>query len=241
MLDEDSRKNILGVKVDNLSRLEILAKAESFLGESKLYQIATVNPEFILEAERNDKFREILNSCDLNVADGMGIRFAFWRYGKRLKCRMAGVDLMLEIMKMAEKNNLSVFLAANKDGLSTWLETREAILKIHPKLDISGADLNKADSLYQIPDTKYQILFCNFGAPHQELFINSVKSDTIRLSMGVGGAFDFLTGKAKRAPLFLRRLGLEWLWRLILQPWRIKRIFNAVIVFPVKVILCKEK
>ena len=233
--------DIFGTKVDNFEKSEILAKVESFLREPRFHQIATVNPEFILEAERNDKFREILNSCDLNVADGMGIRFAFWRYGKRLKCRMAGVDLMLEILRLAEKNNVSVFLAANKDGLSTWLETREAILKMCPKLNIFGADLNKADSSYQIPDTKYQILFCNFGAPHQELFINSVKSDTIRLSMGVGGAFDFLTGKAKRAPLFLRRLGLEWLWRLILQPKRVKRIFNAVIIFPVKVILCKEK
>lgn len=258
---EESSVNVLGVRVNNLCWSEILKKVEIFLAEPKFHQIATVNPEFILEAKRNPEFKNILNACDLNVADGIGIEFAFLRYGKFLKSRLAGADLMLEILKLAEKKKLSVFLATRENGLSSWQETREKILKIHPKLSIDGAKyeiLSKNSTAIQpymaaggdreganeVKGDKLpaaDIVFCNFGAPHQEVFINSLKSDKIRLAMGVGGSFDYLTGKAKRAPLFLRRLGLEWLWRLILQPWRIKRIFNAVIIFSIKIILWKEK
>ena len=231
--------NILGVKADNLSRKEILEKVAVFLSEDKFHQIATINPEFILEAQKNEEFRNILNNCDLNIADGIGIKFAFWRYGKHLKCRMAGIDLMQKILEMALDRGLGIFLAANKDGLSSWEEARDVILKKYPNLDISGANLSKNSASYQILDTKYQILFVNFGAPYQELFINSVKYDNIRLAIGVGGGFDFLTGKTKRAPDFMRKLGLEWSWRFLCQPNRWKRIWNAVIIFPVKILFNK--
>lgn len=233
--------NILGVKVDNLSKQEILLKVNCFLSESKFHQIATINPEFILDAQKNPKFREILNNCSLNIADGIGVKFAFWRYGKRLKCRMAGADLMDKILKMAEDRGLNIFLAANKDGLSSWEETRDAILKKYPKLTINGANLDKKNIRYELRVLRYAVLLCNFGAPYQELFINSVKCDNIRLAVGVGGSFDFLTGKLKRAPVFVQKLGLEWLWRFLRQPKRWKRIWNAVVVFPVKIISSKNK
>jgi len=160
---------------------------------------------------------------------------------------MTGVDLMWKIIRLASQNKLAVFLATNKDGLSTWEETRDVILKSYPDLEINGTNLDKSAS-YQIPaspaggpDTKYQILSCNFGAPHQEAFINQQKNDIIRLAMGVGGSFDFLTQKVRRAPYFWRFFGLEWLWRLILQPKRGRRIWNAVIVFPIKIIFNYKK
>jgi len=87
------------------------------------------------------------------------------------------------------------------------------------------------------------IVFANFGAPYQEKFLNSLKSaknSKMRLVMGVGGSFDYLTGKIRRAPVFTRKIGLEWLWRLIQQPRRIKRIWNAVIIFPIKIIFQKR-
>jgi len=239
--------NILGTKVDNLTKQEILEKVNFFLSDPKFHQIATINPEFILEAQKNAEFREILNNCDLNIADGIGIKFAFWRYGKHLKCRMAGVDLMNEIIKIANDRELSIFLAANKGGLSTWEETRDAILRKYPDLSVNGANLDRnitTRSFANVQDDKKyveDILFVNFGAPYQELFINNVKCDNIRLAIGVGGSFDFLTGKAKRAPDFMQKLGLEWLWRFLRQPKRWKRIWNAVIIFPVKILCSKEK
>ena len=121
--------DILGVKIDNLSKKEILEKIEYFLNEPKFHQIATVNPEFILEAQKNEQFKNILNSCDLNIADGIGIWFAFLRFGKYLKSRITGADLMLEILKMANDRRLGIFLACRKDGLSSFEETKKSINK----------------------------------------------------------------------------------------------------------------
>ncbi len=229
-------EKILGVKIDNLSHKEIMDKISGFLDDGQFHQIATVGPEFILEAQKNEEFKRILNNCDLNVADGFGIKCAFWRFGNNLKARIAGADLMLEMLKIARDRGLSVFLACRKDGLSNFNDTKEAILKKYRNLTIKGADINKKNTSYIIPNTSYNILFCNFGAPYQEAFINSHKNDIIGVAMGVGGSFDFLTGKVRRAPKFMRNIGLEWVWRLIQQPNRWKRIWNAVIPFPIKVI-----
>lgn len=239
-------EEILGIKIDNLTKIEIQQKVESFLMEDNFHQIATINPEFILAAQENSEFRNILNSCDLNIADGFGIKLAFWRYGKNLKYRLAGIDLMLKILQFANVKKLSVFLAANKNGLSSWEETRDAILKTYPNLEITGENIDtkksykffgcaKSGEARQV--SSCEILFCNFGTPYQEIFLRSQKGGKIRLAMGVGGSFDYLTGKTLRAPKFLRQMGLEWLWRLVLQPKRWKRIWNAVIIFPLKIIL----
>ncbi|MCX6813625.1 MAG: WecB/TagA/CpsF family glycosyltransferase, partial [Candidatus Azambacteria bacterium] len=210
---------ILKVRIDNLSRSEISEKINTFLSENTFRQIATVNPEFILKAQKNLEFKNILNNCDLNVADGIGIWFAFLRFGKYLKSKIAGIDWMPKILKIADDRGLSVFLAARDDGLSTWEETRDAIHKIYPKLIINGTNVNCHSCESKNPvsnlfvsalDSRLRgndnILFCNFGAPYQELFINSIKNDNIRLAMGVGGSFDFLTGHIKRAPKILRIL-----------------------------------
>ena len=100
---------ILGVRVDNLSKKEMLAQIESFLSSNSFHQVATVNPEFILRAGEDQEFKNILDNCDLNIADGFGIKLAFWRYGKKLKCRIAGIDLIEEILKIASEKNFSVF------------------------------------------------------------------------------------------------------------------------------------
>lgn len=290
------RFNILGISIDNLSKNEILSKINQLLKKPKFHQIATVNPEFILESHKNQEFKKVLNDCDLRVADGIGIKFAFWRFGKNLKCRITGADLMLEILKIAQEQKLSIFLAVKKNGLSNFQETKEAILKIYPNIAIGGDDIDinsviaseaKQSRNLQVGIAtvvtlpRNDILFCNFGAPHQELFINSQKCDSpphlsqddsknisnknlkgdlnpslslqndrcggkIRLAMGVGGSFDFLTGKVHRAPQFMQIVGLEWLWRIFQpQEWkfkkeRLRRIFRAVIIFPIKIIINKK-
>lgn len=248
--------NILGVRIDNLEKKEILEKIENFLTEEKFHQIATVNPEFIMQAQKDEEYKNILNSCDLNIADGMGIRFAFWRYGEKLKARIAGADLFWEILKMADEKNLSVYLIANSEGLSMWEKTAEAIKGIYPNLKIGGVNISISTVIARSKTTKQSlnnsdeiaallsiarndVIFCSFGAPYQEKFLHSLKNQKnakIRLAMGVGGSFDFATGKLRRAPLWMRKTGLEWLFRLIQQPKRIKKIFNAVIIFPIKII-----
>lgn len=224
---------ILNVRIDNFSKKEILERIENFLNEEKFHQIATVNPEFILQAQHDSEFKDILNGTDLNVADGIGIKYAFLRFGKFLKQRLAGVDLLHEILEIANKKKLTVFLAIRKDGLSSFEEIRNVLKGNYPDLKIIG---DGGDDQLQMTDDC--ILFCNFGASDQEKFIFNQKSAKIRLAMGVGGAFDFITKKAIRAPRIMQYFGLEWLWRLIQEPrYRFKRIVSAVIIFPIKVLI----
>ena len=245
-------ETILGVKIDNLQKKEILAKIELFLGDGKFHQIATVNPEFILEAQKDKEFKNILNDCDLNIADGIGIWFAFLRFGKLLKSRLAGADLLEDILKIANNKKLSVFLAINKNGLSSYEEIKKVLSQEYPDIIIAGVNLDpechsgldpeSREVLNQVQNDKKKInlLFVNFGAPNQEKFINSLKNDILGVAMGIGGSFDYMTGKIKRAPKIMRIFGLEWFWRLVLQPQRWKRIWNAVIVFPIKILENKK-
>jgi N-acetylglucosaminyldiphosphoundecaprenol N-acetyl-beta-D-mannosaminyltransferase len=236
-----SSVNIFDVRIDNFSKKEILEKIGSFLDSGSFHQIATVNPEFILQAQKDEKFKSILNGCALNMADGIGIRYAFWRYGKNLKARIAGIELMHEVLNLANKKSLGVFLAASNRGLSTWEETAGALRKKYPRIKFSGENMDPMD-VQTVGSLGCEILLCNFGAPRQEFFINSQKNDRIRLAMGVGGSFDFVTEKISRAPKVMRVCGLEWLWRLFLEPrYRGKRIFNAICIFPLRVLFYKNR
>ncbi len=222
---------VLGVTIDNLTREEVLKRIETYLNEPLFHQIATINPEFLLEAEKNSQFHSVLQNCDLRVADGFGIVLAGLFQGKYIT-RFPGADLLEELLKSANKEKLEIYLAVRKNGLSTFDEVRGAILKRFPHIKISGENIDP-NQAYNIRDTKYDILFCNFGAPEQEMFLSNFRNQSsIRLAMGVGGSFDYLTGKQTRSPRWLRAIGLEWLWRLLLQPRRWKRIWNATILFP---------
>lgn len=227
------RNTFFGVPVEALSRRDIFFRVRTSLRKHSFLRIATVGPEFLLRARRSKKFRANLLMADLRVADGFGITFAGWIYGKHIP-RFPGADLLHGILKEAERRNLSTFLAIRKDGLSSFDEIRTTLLKEYPRLKVTGEE-------FALPINNQQstintsIVFCNFGAPDQEYFLESLRgrSESVRLVMGVGGAFDFLTGKLPRAPRVFRAIGLEWLWRLFLQPSRWKRIWRAVAVFPV--------
>ncbi|HBI16646.1 MAG: Glycosyl transferase, WecB/TagA/CpsF family [Candidatus Moranbacteria bacterium GW2011_GWF2_34_56] len=240
---------ILGVKIDNISKREIIDKMNDFLKEDRLHHVATVNPEIILKAQEDDVLFDILNNANLCLADGVGVRFAFWRFGRHLRSRMTGIDLMWKILEIANEKKLSVLLVASKHGLSTWQETRDAILKIYPDMRISGVCIDPSaghfDRSTELANlnikeghTTFDVLFCNFGAPYQEKFIASLNrwSSWTRLAVGVGGSFEFITGKIKRAPKIIRIFGLEWAWRFSLEPkYRAKRIFKAAVIFPARV------
>lgn len=236
-------QKILGIRIDNLNKKEILEKVNLFLKENKFHQIATVNPEFILQAQNDIEFRNILNDCDLNVADGIGIWFAFLRFGKIIKTRLAGIDLMAEILKIADAKKLKIFLVSYAGALSSWEDVRDIVSIKYPNLRISGITLEERLSIKELVFDA-EIVFCNFGAPYQEKFLHSLKNSknaNINLVMGVGGSFDFLTGKCKRAPKLAQRIGLEWLWRFMQDPrYRAKRIFRAVIIFPIKILFKKN-
>lgn len=235
--------NILGIDIDESTRDEIHARVNGFLRENRFHRIATVNPEFLVEADRNPAFRDTLSCADLRTADGMGVVFAGLFRGRRIT-RYPGADLLLHILAKAEREHIPVFLAVREDGLSAYKEIRQAILVRYPKVHIFGRDIRIGEiGNWKLPIGNSAIVLCNFGAPEQEYFLEGLRKEGTlsRLGMGVGGAFDFLTGKRKRAPLLLRTIGLEWLWRLVREPRRAGRIWNATAVFLWKVLLEKKK
>ncbi|MBI4708873.1 MAG: WecB/TagA/CpsF family glycosyltransferase [Candidatus Portnoybacteria bacterium] len=223
---------MLGVRIDNLKTEEALQKTQEFLGENHHRHIVTVNPEILVLAQKDKEFKEILNKADLSVADGIGIVWASRFLGEAIKERIAGVDLIeklilrLRSLRLRSGYNAKVFLLGGRGGVAEkiageWLE----VVGFTEDIDSAVSLINQCQ-----PD----ILFMALGAPRQEKWIaqNLKNLPSVKVAMGVGGAFNMLSGRINRAPKFMRKVGLEWLWRLILEPRRIGRIFNAVIVFP---------
>lgn len=242
---------IFGIPIDIFTKEEVLRSVEKFLTfKKKFYQIATVNPEFLLEAKENKQFKKALLACDMRISDGFGITLAHWLRGKRAPDRYPGANLMMDLLKIANKQKLSVFLVCRLDGLSSYEGVKQVITQRFPKIHVFGenVDVGRMNSELRMansenPQSKKihnsqftihnsNLILCNFGAPEQELFLASLRErGAIGLAIGVGGAFDYLTGKQKRAPIAMQKIGLEWVWRLAMQPRRRNRIWRATIVF----------
>ncbi len=230
---------LLKVKIDNLSKKEIKKKINYFLEEKKFHQIVTLNPEFILLAQKDENFFSVLNDSDLRVIDGFGIQLVSFLKGQLIRSRWAGIDLMKEILEKKERKKLKIFFLFYKKGLTQWKDLKKTLNKKYQKLKVQGVSSLKTKQLDLETQKKIlkfspDIVFCNWGAPEQEIILYQLKNYSPRLVMGVGGSFDFLSGKIKRAPKWIRKIGLEWLYRLGKQPWRWRRIVRSVIIFPWK-------
>jgi N-acetylglucosaminyldiphosphoundecaprenol N-acetyl-beta-D-mannosaminyltransferase len=225
------------------------------------FLLVTPNPEIVLAANQDQKLRKILNSADLSVSDGIGILWAsyFLSLKKRnfltlllsllaiffapkkirqiLPERLTGTDLFPKILKLVAQQKEKIFLLGGEKGIAEKLK-KKLETKI-PDLIIAGtfAGTPKKSAeekiCAKINASKATILFVAFGAPAQEFWLahNLVKLKTVKFSAGIGGAYDFYAGKILRAPKFLRKLGLEWFWRLLRQPQRLPRIWNATFRF----------
>lgn len=237
--------NILGINVNTFTKKQVLAKIQEFLTDGLKHQIVTPNPEIILKAAGHDKkLFYILNKADLAVPDGVALKFAAWLLGVNLS-RITGADLVKDILKLAEDQGRRVAIFNWRHGLSKAEEIKSAIIKKFPKLELQVESINRRPpyNFSRIIKFSPEIIFLTLGAPYQEKFIfhNLVELPSVKIGIGVGGAFDFLTGRLKRAPKLFKVFGLEWLWRLYKQPARWKRIYNAVIVFPVKFLIWRFK
>lgn len=234
---------ILGVKIDNVSFSDVMAKIQAFLMVDELHHIATVNPEFLVTAQRDEAFKTILNNTDLNVPDGFGLKFGAWVSGQKIGERITGVDLTWEICKLASEKGYSVFFLGGAEDIAQKAAHRIKLL--NSNLKIAGTYSGTPDEegiVERINNTEADILLVAFGAPKQEKFIaNNKQALKVKLAMGVGGTFDYIAGVVPYAPKWVRKIGLEWLYRLFTQPKRWKRIFNATVMFPWLVLISKLK
>jgi N-acetylglucosaminyldiphosphoundecaprenol N-acetyl-beta-D-mannosaminyltransferase len=251
---------IFDIPIDTIN----LGSAISELGSKRL-KIFTPNPEILLESIRNPNYRIALLAGDLMLPDGHGLQlvstllqikskflrvflylpalflFLFWKkpFKKIFPEIIHGSDFMLVLVAWAELNNKSVFfLGANDDCAK---KTAYYFKNMHPNLKIAGfSNIDPSEKAFELIETSHaDILFVAYGAPKQELFVTKYfeKLPCLSIAMCVGGSFDFFSGNIKRAPELIRKLGLEWFWRLVLAPRkRIKRILNALVVFPIKAI-----
>ncbi len=260
---------ILDVKVNPIAKSEAIEKIDEFIVSKKPHQICTVNPEYMMAAQKDLEFKKIINEADLCVADGAGLWWAS-RYqnlkGKSqkskdsnqssiIKERITGIDLVYDICSLASKKGYSIYLLG---AGPTVAEQTALILKSkYPNLKIAGIsegipqlttgrqinlDTENFESnlAVQISKLNPQILLVAYGAPKQDKFIYKHKKIlNIPVMMGVGGSFDFISGRIKRAPKWMQKMHLEWLYRLINQPSRINRIITATIRFPIKVLFSK--
>jgi len=238
--------SILGIKIDNLSFLGAVRKITAFIENGGQHHVVTVNPEFIIASQKDKEFARILNSASLSIPDGTGLLWASkFLYGEKskLKERVTGVDLVWELAKMAAEKKWSIYFLGARPGVAKIAVQR--LKTLYPTLKIAGISegepkISPKTIIKDIKNSKTDILLVAYGAPKQDKFIaqNLSKMDA-KVAIGVGGTFDFIAGIQKRAPIWMQKMGLEWLFRLLREPKRIGRIFTATIKFPITVIWSK--
>jgi N-acetylglucosaminyldiphosphoundecaprenol N-acetyl-beta-D-mannosaminyltransferase len=234
-----TQARVLGVRVDCLDMRATLDRIEELIGAGGSHTLATVNPEFIMRARRDPEFARVLESADLCLADGTGVVWAARRQGCSMSAPVTGTDLIPPLAALCAKQGFRLFLLGAEPGVAAELAAR--LRTEHPGLAVAahaGSPDPSADeeTVTLIQAHRAQVLLVAFGAPKQELWIDRLKDRLgVAVGIGVGGAFDYLTGRVPRAPMWMRSAGLEWLYRLLHQPWRVRRM--AVLpVYAVKVL-----
>jgi N-acetylglucosaminyldiphosphoundecaprenol N-acetyl-beta-D-mannosaminyltransferase len=219
---------ILGIKVDSITYQQALEKSKELIESSGKHYIVTPNPEIIVKATKDAQFRKILNKADLSVPDGIGLVWMAKLIGKDAKGRVAGTDLLLGLAILAEEHGFNMFLLGAGEGIAK--KASEALKKEFPKLEIVGAYSGNADPKFdketreKIGNKEIDILAVAYGAPKQEKWIErNLSKLNVKLAIGVGGAFDYISGEKARAPVWAQKIGLEWAFRLVNEPSRFKR------------------
>ncbi len=217
--------SLLGVGLTSAKEDEVLEFIYTGLQKfGEKYFVVTPNPELLTIAHKDKDYKNILNDAKLALPDGVGVMLGAQFLGKPLKQRITGVDLVKSLCNHVSKQPITVgFLGA---GPNVAEQTAECLQKLYPGLRVGLVAEEWNDSL---KSKKVDILFVAFGSPKQEIWIkNNLKDLPVKVAIGVGGSFDFISGKIPRAPKVLRKIGLEWLFRLIIQPWRIKRQLSLI-------------
>ena len=221
---------ILGIPVHAVTMAGTLALIEGYMAEPRLHQIATVNPEFVMAAQSDAEFRHVLSEADLCLPDGVGLLYAARRTGRRLPERVPGSELVYRLAERAAARGWPLFLLGAAPGVAE--EAAEVLCGLYPGLLVAGTYAGSPDPaeneaiVRRVNDSGAALLFVAYGAPKQDKWIarNRAALPAVRVAIGVGGSLDFVTGRAVRAPRWMQRLGLEWLHRLIREPWRWRRM-----------------
>ncbi|MDW7668986.1 MAG: WecB/TagA/CpsF family glycosyltransferase [Bacillota bacterium] len=240
--------SILGVKVNNIKSKEVeeVIKKTLKLKEKKI--IFTPNTEIIMMCQKDLKLRKIINSGDLVTPDGIGLIYASKIYKAGLEERVTGFDLSMKLLELSKDENYKVFFLGGKPGVAkrakSNLESKgyRNIIGYHHGYFFNDSEYERIEEniINQINKLGTNILFVGFGSPKQEKWINkNIQKINANIIIGNGGTIDVLAGEVNRAPDIYQKLGLEWLYRLIQDPKRIKRQIS-IPKFLIKIIFSKN-
>ncbi|MFN8464815.1 MAG: WecB/TagA/CpsF family glycosyltransferase [Caldilineaceae bacterium] len=228
--------NVLGVNVDRIDFGGLLDQIDWWVVQHRAHpasqicrQVCTVNPEFIVDARSDAAFAGVLRRADVRAPDGVGVLWAARLLGEPMPERVTGSDGIYRIAERAAERRWRVFFLGAAPGIA--LRTAERLRELYPGLLVAGAydgspdEEGWAEISPWLEAAQPDILFVAYGHPKQDFWIDRHRAGMpAAVALGVGGAFDFVAGVTVRAPLWMRRLGIEWLHRLIRQPWRWRRM-----------------
>ncbi|MFH1620868.1 MAG: WecB/TagA/CpsF family glycosyltransferase [Patescibacteria group bacterium] len=248
-MSSPSTFDCFGLVIHGLNADEAFKRADLTLVHGGQVFIVTTNPEILLEAKRDPAYWEILRKADLRLVDSFGLKIAGLLSGAILN-RLTGVDFAERLLQESLTRGWKVGLVGGAPGVAdkaSW-KIREAYSDLSIMSEVGGYVENDgsddeagAEARMRLTQYAPDILLVAFGHPKQEAWIarHLAEFPSVKIAMGVGGTLDYWSENVKRAPAFIRSMGLEWLWRLFQEPTRWKRIFNAVVVFPVKFLISK--
>ena len=221
--------DVMGLKFDSMTMDEALSRAEALLRGDKAAYVVTPNAEIAYEALHDGQLREMLNGADLMLPDGAGVVLASKLLSKPVKQKVAGVDFAAGLLGILERNGQSLYLLGGKPGIGEL--AAQKMLEAHPQLRIAGiADgyfQDEAPVIAKINASGADALFVCLGAPKQERFMVQHQQELhVHLMAGLGGSLDAFAGTVQRAPAWMIRLNLEWLYRLIREPKRFRRMLR---------------
>lgn len=221
--------DILGIPIHELTREKLLQCLRERKEAGLVTWLVTANAELIVRAQDNSTLAQALHEADLLVADGSGVLWAARTLGNPLPERLPGVEIAEDLIRWAAKEGLGVYFLGAKPGVAA--EAIALLQAKHPGLSVVGHHHGYFDEreeqgvIEDIHTLRPDILLVALGAPRQELWLAEHASHLgVSLAVGVGGSFDIWAGRVKRAPAWMGNWGLEWLYRLITQPWRAKRM-----------------
>lgn len=215
------KNNILGVEVTSEKQDTILEYIDDNI-EKKDFRltIVTPNPEMVVYATKHKQFRALLNKADIALCDGVGLTLAGRLVARPFKERITGVDFMKNLCEKIAKKPVTVGFLGGRAKVAE--DTAKCLREIYPSLKVvyTASEFDRST----FPKEGVDILFVAFGFPKQEEWVSTYfDTVSVKIAMGVGGSFDYISGRVSRAPLVIRSVGLEWLYRLVRQPWRLKR------------------
>lgn len=245
ILGKNERIKISDIKIDVLTNKETIDLVEKYINNKTSLHLMGVNADKINEANSNEKLKEIINSCGIINADGASVILASKYLNKPLPERVAGIDLMQELIELSEKKGYSIYLLGAKKEVVE--KTKEVILKKYPKINLLGVrdgyfkDEEWEKIAIELNNIKPNFVFVGITSPKKEYLIEYLQNKGINsVFMGVGGSFDVISGNIKRAPKWMQKINLEWLYRVMQEP---KRLFKRYFIGNIKFIntIIREK